>query len=343
MNGRKFLLALTVVCFFGLQEITAQDIHFSQFYASPLTLNPTMTGFMEADFRLAGIYRNQWASVTTPFKTYSFSYDMRVLQNKLGKDLLGVGGMMFNDKSGDGDLTNMSFMVSASYHKAIGTKNYLALGVQGGYVQKKLDVKKLVFPSQYDSGDQTFNTQMQNGESNLTGDPITQIDVNLGLLWHGRLSDKVGLFNGFSYFHLTKPKDSFLGSDNRLSSRYVIHGGGKIKMSEKISLLPNYIVMLQNKAQEVNLGTAVEYDYKTGKGESVIFSLGAWYRLVDAVIFSASIDYKNARLGFAYDVNTSDLKTVSNGKGAYEISLIYLGFLPQSSDNTPIYVPCPRM
>ncbi len=234
-------------------------------------------------------------------------------------------------------------MVSASYHKALGTKNYLALGVQGGYVQKKLNVDQLTFPSQYSSADQAFDTQMSNGESSLSGDGISQIDINLGLMWHGRVSDKVGLFNGFSYFHLTKPKDSFLGADNKISSRYVIHGGGKVKLNETIAILPNYIVQLQNKAKEINLGTAVEYTYETGKSESVIFSLGAWYRLSDALIFSASIDYKNVRLGFAYDVNTSDLNTVSNGKGAYEISLIYLGFLSKSTDDTPIYVPCPRM
>ncbi|RMG95844.1 MAG: type IX secretion system membrane protein PorP/SprF, partial [Chloroflexi bacterium] len=129
-NTKQFILiaCLTIT----MLTVKGQDIHFSQFYFSPLTLNPALTGLSEGDYRIAGIYRNQWASVTTPYVTYSVSYDMRLLKEKLGNDLFGVGGMMFNDKSGDGHLTNLTLMASAAYHKLLGEKHYLALGVQGG-------------------------------------------------------------------------------------------------------------------------------------------------------------------------------------------------------------------
>jgi len=307
-----------------------------------------MTGFSEADYRVAGIYRDQWgwaalnSDSPRPFVTFSGSFDMRVLQDKLKDDLFGVGAMIYNDRTGEGSLSTLNIMASAAYHKKLGSRHFIALGLQGGYVQKSVEINKLVFPSQF--RDNGFDVNASNGENVKSGN-VGYVDINTGLLWHGRLTDKIGLFNGFSLFHLTQPKENFLNAGdevNRLSSRFVIHGGGKFQLTDKVYLTPNYIVMLQSKAREINLGTAVEYHFRSNAQDPVIVGLGGWYRLVDAAIASASVEYKNVRLGLAYDFNVSDLQAVSNGRGGFEISLIYLGFLPQATSG-PVYVPCPRM
>nr|HMT30619.1 type IX secretion system membrane protein PorP/SprF [Bacteroidia bacterium] len=44
----------------------------------------------------------------------------------------------------------------------------------------------------------------------------------------------------------------------------------------------------------------------------------------DAFIASAGVEYNNLSVGASYDFNTSDLNTASNGKGGYELSLIYI-------------------
>src|ERR1035437_9240949 len=59
----------------------AQDIHFSQYYASPLTLNPALTGLVNGVFRASLNYRNQWFNIPTqntiaPYQTYQASFDM---------------------------------------------------------------------------------------------------------------------------------------------------------------------------------------------------------------------------------------------------------------------------
>ena len=95
---QKFLTVSVLVL--GAMSLNAQDIHFSQFYLSPLNLNPAMTGVMNCNVRLVANYRNQWASVlkSNAFNTYSVSYDQRVPVGRY--DYFGIGGSFWGDKAG---------------------------------------------------------------------------------------------------------------------------------------------------------------------------------------------------------------------------------------------------
>jgi type IX secretion system PorP/SprF family membrane protein len=321
-------------------RIAAQDIHFSQFYASPLTLNPALTGYNEGTYRVAGIYRNQWKSVTVPYVTYGGSFDSKLLQGKLKNDILGVGINFNADKSGSGKLMFIQALASVSYHKSLDKQghHYIALGFQAGYVQKTLQYNLLSFPTQFNGSD--FDLNMANGES-FTAGGTKYVDLNAGLMWHSQFGEKVGAFAGFTYFHINRPKESFLGKDNRLDSRYLAHAGLNIKLAKQWYLKPNFIFMYQSKATEVNFGTAVEYHLPLKKDDFIV-SLGGWYRLKDAGIASIAAEYKHIRGGFAYDINASSLKSASHQKGAFEIYLMYTGFLG-SKPLKPIQVPCPMM
>ena len=260
MKRNFYIFLFSLVLLVPAENTFSQDIHFSQFYASPLNLNPALTGFSEGSYRVSGIYRNQWFSVTTPFVTYSASYDMRLLEDKLGDDLFGVGGLVVADKSGDGELGMMGIYGSASYHKQLGSgkKHSLGLGIQGGYVQKTLNHTQLRFPNQFVDND--FDLTQSNGE-NFSGDNLNYIDLQTGLLWQSQFMKKLGAFGGLAVYHLTQPKESFLGDDSRLGMRYLLHGGARAKLTENIYLTPNFIFMYQDKAKEINLGTAVEYHF----------------------------------------------------------------------------------
>lgn len=330
ISGLLLLLAMSV---------GAQDIHFSQFYASPLNLNPALTGYSEGDYRVTGIYRNQWNTVTTPYVTYGASYDMRLLAKKLKDDVFGVGGLIINDRSGNGKAGLLSFMASASYHKQLGkkSKQYLGLGLQLGYVQRTLDANGLIFPSQHDGTG--FNTNLSNGEN--IGGNTGYLDMQAGILYSSVIKKRLGMFAGFTVYHLTQPKESFLNADVRLKNRYVAHGGLRIGLTDRLFLTPNVLYMFQNKASQLNFGSAIEYHF--GKPDAgVIASVGGWYRLNDAGIVSASVEYMRIRLGVSYDVTTSTLREVPKATGSFEISLIYIGILP-SNDTGPILVPCPRL
>src|SRR5580704_15001664 len=100
--------------------VSAQDPSFSQFFASPLTLNPALTGNFSGDLRVAGNYRNQWPSVNNAFITSTISVDLPLLQDKLREgDRWGVGVMGMNDKTADGILTSNYFALSTAYHKTV--------------------------------------------------------------------------------------------------------------------------------------------------------------------------------------------------------------------------------
>ncbi|MEZ4915768.1 MAG: type IX secretion system membrane protein PorP/SprF [Chitinophagales bacterium] len=104
MKIRLFTLLAVLFTFLATNHLEAQDIHFSQYYASPLTLNPALTGKFDGLWRVNAIYRDQYRNAVSnnplPYMTPSFSVDFSLLKNKLKTDALGVGAMVFYDKVG---------------------------------------------------------------------------------------------------------------------------------------------------------------------------------------------------------------------------------------------------
>jgi type IX secretion system PorP/SprF family membrane protein len=321
--------------------VSAQDIHFSQFYASPLNLNPALTGVFEGNYRATAIYRNQWSSISSPFVTYSGSFDIKLLEGKLPRDVFAVGANFYGDKAGNGKLSNYSAFASASFNKSLDkkAKHFIGLGVSLGWSQRSLNAQSLAFPSQFNNGD--FDLTQSNGE-NFGKTNFGYFDVNAGILQQSNFKDVVGLFNGFTVYHLAFPKESFLNDNYRLKNRFTIHGGLRIRAAKNFYITPNYIVQLQNKAREINVGSGLEY-HIPAKKTNVVVSLGAWYRIKDAAIVSAGLEFYRLRIMAAYDINTSALKTSTNGRGGFEIALIYTGLIKSRSISVPILVPCPRM
>lgn len=339
MIKKLLLLSITLALY---QYNFAQDIHFTQFYAHPLTLNPTLAGVNDGTYRACAIYRNQWQSVTVPYTTYGISFDSRILPGKLKNHKLGIGVNFNADKSGSGKLFFMQGQISLAYNMSLDKagKHYLGIGLQGGYVQKSLQYNILSFPSQYNGSD--FDLTLPNNED-FASNRTSYIDVNAGFLWHSTFGERVGAFAGFAYNHINRPRETFLGSNNRLSSRYTGHGGLKIKASNHIYITPNFIYQYQNKAQEVFLGTGIEYHIEVKK-IPMIFGVGGWYRLKDAGAISIVAEIKRIRAGFAYDINHSKLRPASSMRGAYEISLMYTGLLGgMAKPLKPIQVPCPML
>ena len=73
----QHIFIIGIVISLSTSNVFAQDIHFSQFNQAPARLNPALTGQFVGGYRIAGIYRSQWASVTVPYSTIAFSGDAR--------------------------------------------------------------------------------------------------------------------------------------------------------------------------------------------------------------------------------------------------------------------------
>ncbi|MBL4577608.1 MAG: type IX secretion system membrane protein PorP/SprF, partial [Flavobacteriales bacterium] len=121
---KKSLVCILTIggLFLGLGSVEAQDIHFSQFYFSPMTMNPGNTGFFNGKHRIASNYKSQWklASGGAPYVTYSGSYDVHVLDKMMkAADMTGFGVMVFSDKAGTGNLQTSGAAASMAYHRDV--------------------------------------------------------------------------------------------------------------------------------------------------------------------------------------------------------------------------------
>src|SRR5882672_1138137 len=145
-------LISTLILFVALEAVVkAQDPAFSQFFSSPLTLNPALTGKFNGTLRVAGNYRNQWPAFNNVYTTSTLSVDFAIMKKKLPDyDTWGVGILALTDRAGGGILTNNYVGLSTSYHKALDEDGFqqIGIGFQGTYGQKRLNTDNLKFEDQ---------------------------------------------------------------------------------------------------------------------------------------------------------------------------------------------------
>jgi type IX secretion system PorP/SprF family membrane protein len=315
----KGLVTGVLFLFIFLPSIVfAQDFHLSQYDAAPMFLNPAMTGMFDGEYRVHAQYRTQWAAVASkPFTTSGISFDMPLKK-------FGVGLQIMNYRAGAGSYNVASALLSVAYDVVFDGENihHLALGAQGGILQKSINVSALTFGNQYigDNGG-SFIPGIASGE-NFSNSSFTVSDFNAGALYYyAKEGSRLNPFIGFSAFHLTQPNESFMGADNKLPMEYFIHGGVKINVNEKIQLLPKFIYMSQLNSQEFTASLLLHYFIKDADSYLIF---GPTYRSNDAAIIEVGLKKGNYIARVSYDVNTSSLKTASSSKGGFEISLTYV-------------------
>jgi len=343
---KKILLGVGVSMMLAT-AVLAQDPHFTQYFASPLTLNPALTGLTQCDYRVAANYREQWASVSSnPYVTGTISYDMATMKGKLNNgDALGIGLMGLYDKSGTGGLKNTSFGLSVAYHKAFGyeKQHTLSLGVQGMLVQKSIDFNKLQFEDQFNR--LTGNVEYQTSE-NLGNADLTYPDFNIGAMYSGRMSEHATMYAGASYYHLTQPVETFLNGSHKIHSRFTSYLGGSFDMNENIVLYASGMFQSQASASEVLIGAAVGFVLNPGHdaeyAKSTILYLGSWYRQGDAIAPYVGFEFSKMKIGLSYDLNISGFAPATNSNGGYELSVIFNGCINKREFKPTYNFACPK-
>ena len=339
MSKNPYILLFFIMTIVTTQMV-AQDIHFSQFYASPLTLNPAETGMYKGDMRICSNYRTQWKSIDNkPFATIGLGIEK---QYHHFSDTYSFGIQFITDESGYVGLISNKLFISGAFSKKI-NGHKISGGIQLGGVSRTTNTIRYTYDDQFDlGGDHVFNPKLPTSE--VPGDPILYGVVNVGLLWSKQISKRINPKVGISFFNLNTPKESFYNLDLEstvLPIRSAISLGGTYSLNSKLSLCPNIIYMTQKKATEFLLGGNVEY--KLSK-ETIPF-IGTTMRYgmqnnFDASSWIAGMQYKNVRVGISYDINISKLQEATNNKGAFEISLIYI---TPSIQSTYIKIPCDRI
>jgi type IX secretion system PorP/SprF family membrane protein len=304
--------------------VKAQDPHFSQFFSSPLTLNPALTGRFDGTLRVAGNYRNQWPAFNNVYTTSTVSVDFGILKNKLPDyDTWGVGILALKDQAGGNILTNTYLGLSTSYHKALDEDGFqqIGIGFQGTYGQKRLDNSKLFFEDQLTPFGFTGVTSDIFSTDNLN---INYLDVNAGLIYTASTNDRNNYYIGASMYHINRPKESFKGGNWNISPRTTLNAGGYFPVSDILTLHTSGIYQVQNKATEAVVGGALAAALDAeSESPSNVYG-GLWYRFNDAIIPYLGLEFAGFRIGATYDINVSSLKAGSKSRGGMEISVIYI-------------------
>ncbi len=306
------LFFLLVMSFSG--RLFAQDAVFSQFYSSPLQLNPAFAGTTHSP-KVALNYRNQWSSIFNAYVTYAASFDQ--FSEKLNS---GFGFTALVDQAGDGVYGTGAFSVIYSYRIPVGEKFFIKGGVQAGLRQVSLDWDRLIFFDQLDPIDGSVLPTDENRPAQLSRQ---MFDMSTGLLLYSDL-----FYAGFSAHHLNTPDQSLLGVNDQLVDglpmRFSVHGGMQIPLNNqgpynkggiKAFVSPNVLYTHQGGFNQINLGAYLGLGQVYG---------GAWYRHAssnpDAAIFLIGYQKSIFKIGYSYDLTVSRLKTNSNG--SHEVSVV---------------------
>ena len=335
---RTTLLMLCLVC---AVAVFAQDPHFSQFYSSPLTLNPAFTGKFNGDLRISGNYRNQWPTINKAYITGTVSADFGILKNKVAdNDTWGVGIMALTDQSAAGAVKFNYAAISTAYHKSLDEDGFkqLGIGFQTTYSNMNIYTSKLTFEDQLAS-DGTFSLPTNEV---FPGSVLKKsyIDLNTGVLFTSSSTENDNFYVGVSMYHITRPREQFTASGYYvLNPRFTFQAGGYFLIGDRNTLHLSALHSEQAGANETVIGGAIQLPVGDADGDvqGVSVYAGAWARLKDALIPYIGLDFSDFHLGLTYDINTSELKTASNSRGGMEISLIYIKKPPGSKG-----LPCPR-
>ena len=321
----KKIISILLVCGVLVNVAGAQDPNFSQFFASPLTLNPALTGKFDGVIRVAGNYRNQWPTINNAFVTKTVSVDFGILQNRLAEiDKLGVGFLAITDRAGDGVLVTNYTGLSVAYHKGLDENglHQIGAGFQGTYANKRLDVTKVNFEDQLTPLGFTGITSEVFSSKQIS---VSYFDLNAGLLYTGSSDGYNNFYIGASMYHINRPKETFKGGEYLLSARTTIQAGGKIPIGgfkNYLHLAANHSI--QAKANNTVIGGAFSYNVNNDDDNPTNLYLGVWYRFKDAAIPYIGLEFAGLHIGASYDANISSLRPASNTRGGAEISLIYI-------------------
>jgi len=314
----------------------AQDVHFTQYFTSPLTLNPAQTGLTQNDWRASANLRQQWYTVSdNPYLSGTVSFDMPLLRGKLPEgDALGIGILGLYDKAGSGALQNTTVGLSLAYHKSFGIdkQHTISLGAQGYMVQKSIQFDKLIFGNQFSpNSPEGYLASLPSGE-NFGNADLTYPDFNIGLMYSGRVAENATLYGGVAMYHLTRPEERFLNSGTSLNinSRISAHLGGSFELNENTVMYLSGMYQKQGPASELLLGGAVGFVMNPGHDEytrNTVFYLGGWYRYGDAIAPYIGFEWSRMKFGISYDVTMSSAQNMTSGQGAWEFSVIYNGVI----------------
>lgn len=338
-----FLLLITA------GDLYSQDNPFSNTNASPLYLNPALTGVINRDVRIGLIYRSQGNAINNskPYTTIGAQGDLAFYYNKDKSDFLGFGVNAYRHEEGIAGLKQTNVNLSVSYTKGLTSNltDFLTVGLQGGLSQRAIDYTGLTWDSQWNG--KAFQANV-GGEYYDTRN-IDFYDFAGGILYNKRISNTIKFNAGVAMNHVFGPKISMNttpkaldGRSDVLHKKYTIHGTTEIYTSRNATtiIVPMFVYQWQQTQKNVMFGLDLKYlkgsDSKfTDYIKQSAVSFGLYFRWKDAIIPHFKMDYKEFTFFLAYEATISKLNSANKSFGAYEFAIIWNLKTELSNKNKP--------
>ncbi|NNF35025.1 MAG: PorP/SprF family type IX secretion system membrane protein [Saprospiraceae bacterium] len=301
--------------------ISGQDLHYSQFYNSPINVNPASTGVFNGDQRFMASFRDQWRTVPVPWLTFSGSYDQKIYPKGSTKGFFGWGLLFNYDRQGDSKLNLTNINLSGSYTRILNQNNLISFGLMLGYSSRGFNLDALTWDKQWDGV--TFDPNLSTGE-NFDFERISFLETALGINYRWQKSSRTKIDFGAAAFHLVQPEPNFQNDDLRLPIRLAFNAVGNFQLTSNLDIQLHALQQLQNEYQETVFGGLFKFHLGDDESKNTQLHAGLGYRTTEALFPTFAIQHKNIYVGVSYDIDLSDFNQVTNNRGGPEVHFRYI-------------------
>jgi len=338
MNKGCFFL---FICMLFIQDLAAQDEHFSQFYAMPMHMNPALTGAYDGTYRMAAVYRDQWNNqLESPYQTFAAGGDTNIdfkLGHQKDPDKIGIGLFFINDKVSEFQTVNNRLSTNFSYQKRLGKDkpSFLGVGVQMGITQRNINYDNIYFQDQFDQISE-FN---QPTSETLPPNNFGAFDLTVGINYSIDMG-KTSYSLGAALHHINEPDYSFykkltlpnpsIDINQKLYTKTVVHLSINRQTSYLTQLQPRLVFQKQGEDNQLDVGTNFQYQFKD-RASALI--LGVWLTTLSDLDnmhlenITPLLGLKQGQFifGLSYDIHMRDMLSSPFGFNTFEFSIRFSG------------------
>lgn len=302
----------------------AQDLHHSQFYTSPLNLNPALTGIFNGDYRAALNLRSQWSvNDLVKYQTVAFNGDMKFAPKDPEAKGFWSAGMLFNyDQAGDSRLNLAHLGLSGSYTHALNNRNLVSLGGLIGFAQRRFRTEDLLWDNNWNGNSVDPDRPVMEDFSNTSNGFM---DLSAGVNYRWQKTTRTFLNAGIGWFHINEPDQTFFSQSTTqvLDSRYALSLLSSFQLLYNLDLLVHGLMQFQSEYEELTLGGYGRIHINQDRGKELALLVGFGGRLNDAWVPKMAIEYRNWYVGVSYDITNSPFNEARSRQGGLEVSAIY--------------------
>jgi type IX secretion system PorP/SprF family membrane protein len=318
----------------------AQDPLFTQYYHSPLYMNPGLTGTSEHTFRACINTRLQWHNVPSVMRYGVISADGYNERYEIG------GGMMLSHfNEGYLRTTNASLLFSKQFGTEESSPVFASIGFQAGFTFRGLNTSKLLFADQIGVEGPIRGAPTEADRLNFNDKPFFDISSGFVFTWKNFMI-------GGAWHHMTQPYNNLIGYANtaRLPSRFsgslsYLYTMDKNDPENSWVLKPTILYNQQFQSRFLVAGLLVETPASR-------LSFGTWYRNNSGLVNNHSLSFgvnftlgrrlnylngasgQKSRAGISYDIELNRPGPRYTA-GSTELGGIYESNIPQSDNICP--------